>query len=105
METEVPTLDDVDRIVTDEVINEYWERGYWVGPKLFSDDEIQRLRRRSDRLWSGKHDYPVPSMYGWIERDLSKPDLRQQGGRVLSQRRDAQGDPITVDRQDRGAAE
>jgi len=78
LQTEVPTLDDVDRIVTDEVIQEYWERGYWVGPKLFSDDEIQRLRDAHDRLWSGKHDYPVPSMYGWVERDLTKPDLRQQ---------------------------
>jgi ectoine hydroxylase-related dioxygenase (phytanoyl-CoA dioxygenase family) len=78
METEVPTLDDVDRIVTDEVINQYWERGYWVGPKLFSDEEVQRLRDAHDRLWAGQHDYPVPSMYGWIERDLTKPDLRQQ---------------------------
>jgi ectoine hydroxylase-related dioxygenase (phytanoyl-CoA dioxygenase family) len=78
MVTDVPTLDDVDRIVTDEVIAKYWERGYWVGPKLFSDEEVQRLRDAHDRLWSGKHDYAVPSMYGWIERDLTKPDLRQQ---------------------------
>ncbi len=74
----MPTLDEVDRIVTDEVIAEYWQRGYWVGPKLFSDDEVQRLRDAHDRLWSGKHDYEVPSMYGWTERDLTKPDLRQQ---------------------------
>ena len=71
-------LEDVDHLVTDEVVAEYWERGYWVGPKLFSDDQVQRLREAHDRLWSGKHDYPVPSMYGWTARDLSKPDLRQQ---------------------------
>ena len=37
-------LEDVDQVVTDEVIADYWQRGYWAGPKLFSDAEVQRLR-------------------------------------------------------------
>ena len=28
-------LDQIDDIVTDAVVEEYWERGYWISPKLF----------------------------------------------------------------------
>jgi hypothetical protein len=64
--------------VTDAVIKEYWERGYWAGPKLFDDETVERLRAAHDRLWAGEHDYPVPSMYGAILGDPQSPALRQQ---------------------------
>jgi ectoine hydroxylase-related dioxygenase (phytanoyl-CoA dioxygenase family) len=74
----VVDLDSVDQIVTEAVIAEYWERGFWVGPQLFDDDQVQRLRDAHERLWSGQHDYEVPSIYGWTARDLSSPAVRQQ---------------------------
>jgi len=71
-------LDSVDGVVTEAVIAEYWERGYWVGPQLFDEDQVQRLRQAHERLWAGQHDYEVPSIYGWTARDLTSPDIRQQ---------------------------
>jgi ectoine hydroxylase-related dioxygenase (phytanoyl-CoA dioxygenase family) len=74
----IPTLDDVDQIVTAAVIAEYWERGYWVGPKLFDDDQVQRLRRAHERLWAGHFDYAIPPIYGFMGHDLDTPAVRQQ---------------------------
>jgi ectoine hydroxylase-related dioxygenase (phytanoyl-CoA dioxygenase family) len=75
----MPTLDDVDQIVTDAVVDEYWERGFWVSPRLFDAGEVQRLREAHERLWAGQHDYPVPSIYGSVVlQDLSSPVVRQQ---------------------------
>src|SRR5438094_9844799 len=78
MADSIPTLDDVDQLVNEAVVAEYWARGYWVGPRLVDDDQVQRLRQAHERLWAGQHDYEVPSIYGWTARDLSSPDLRQQ---------------------------
>ena len=74
----IPTLDDVDDIVTEAVIAEYWERGYWVGPVLFDADAVQRLRQAHDRLWAGERDYPIASIYGFMGHDLDTPAVRQQ---------------------------
>lgn len=71
-------LDEVDQVVNEAAITEYWERGYWVSPKLFDDDQVQRLRAAHDRLWAGDFDYPIPSIYGFMGHDLQTPALRQQ---------------------------
>ncbi len=68
----------VNELITDDVIQEYWERGYWISPKLFDDDQIQRLRAAQDRLWAGDYDYPIPPQYGVSTVDLSSPKVRQQ---------------------------
>jgi hypothetical protein len=78
MEQNIPTLDDIDQIMTEVVVAEYWERGYWVGPKLFDDDQVQRLRDAHERLWAGVHDYAIPSIYGFMGHDLDTPAVRQQ---------------------------
>ena len=78
MTDKIPTLAEVDQIVTEAVIDEYWERGYWVGPKLFDDETIERLRRAHDRLWAGDNDYAIPSIYGAVLGDPASPALRQQ---------------------------
>ena len=78
MDVHMPTLDDVDQIVTEPVITEYWERGYWVAPQLFSAGQVQRLRHAHERLWSGQHDYPIPSIYGAVTGDPNSPAVRQQ---------------------------
>ena len=74
----MPALNDVDPIVTEADVAEYWERGYWVGPKLFDDDQVQRLREAHERLWAGVHDYPIPPIYGFMGHDLDTPAVRQQ---------------------------
>ena len=35
---------DINTVVTDAVIEEYWERGYWISPRLFNDEQIASLR-------------------------------------------------------------
>lgn len=36
---------------------ETFERdGYWISPKLIDDEQIERLRRAHDRIWSGDYD-------------------------------------------------
>jgi hypothetical protein len=78
--------DDVARVVTDEVVEEYWERGYWVSPKLLSDEQISQLRAAHERLWRGDYDdaRPVPSgvdlpdEYRPAPIDQASPALRQQ---------------------------
>ncbi len=72
------TLERVNEVVTEAVIAEYWERGYWISPKLFSDEQIARLRAAHDRLWAGDHDYEVPPQYGVSACDPVSPKVRQQ---------------------------
>ena len=45
-----------DVIVTERDVEEYWERGYWISPKLLSDAQIERLNRAHERIWSGEID-------------------------------------------------
>jgi ectoine hydroxylase-related dioxygenase (phytanoyl-CoA dioxygenase family) len=69
---------DIDQIVTDAVVEEYWERGYWVSPKLFDDDRVQGLREAHERFWHGDYDHETPSQYGITKVDLNSPKVRQQ---------------------------
>ena len=72
------SADDIDRMVSDDAVAEYWERGCWISPKLFDDDQIGRLREAHDRLWAGEYDYPIPSQYGIGKFDPETSALRQQ---------------------------
>lgn len=73
----IPTLDDIPDIVTDTVVEEYWERGYWRSPKLFSDAQIERLRAAHQRFWNRELDSEIASQYGLTEIDQASPKLRQ----------------------------
>jgi len=70
--------DNIADIVSEAVLAEYWERGYWVSPKLFDDDQIARLRAAHERLWAGEHDYEIPPQYGVTAVDRNSPKVRQQ---------------------------
>jgi len=72
------TLEQVNEVVNEAVIAEYWERGYWISPKLFNDEQIARLRAAHDRLWAGDHDYAIPPQYGVSACDPASPKVRQQ---------------------------
>jgi hypothetical protein len=78
MAENIPSLDEVDEIVTKAVIAEYWERGYWVGPVLFDEATVARLRQAHERLWAGERDYEIASIYGYMGHDLETANLRQQ---------------------------
>lgn len=69
---------DVEAVVTDAVIEEYWERGYWISPKLFDDEQIAVLRAAHERLWRGDYDHEIPSQYGAKKVALDSPQVRQQ---------------------------
>jgi ectoine hydroxylase-related dioxygenase (phytanoyl-CoA dioxygenase family) len=77
METTMLTLDQVNEVVNEAVIAEYWERGYWISPKLFDDEQIARLRAAHDRLWANDYDYAIPSQYGTTTCDPGSPKVRQ----------------------------
>lgn len=76
--TFIVSPDNIDSIVTDAVVAEYWERGYWTSPKLLSDDAILRLRAAHARLWAGDFDHEIASQYGPPKPQADPGDLRQQ---------------------------
>lgn len=41
---------------TEQDIEQYWEKGYWVSPKLIEDKRIEKLRRAAQRLFDGDFD-------------------------------------------------
>ncbi len=65
-------------MVTDDVVAEYWERGYWISPVVFDATQIAELRAAHKRLWSGDYDRSIPSQYGISKVDPDAPKLRQQ---------------------------
>lgn len=42
--------------ITQEDIQTFQENGYWISPKLISDEQIERLREAHDRIWRGEVD-------------------------------------------------
>jgi ectoine hydroxylase-related dioxygenase (phytanoyl-CoA dioxygenase family) len=70
-------LSQIDRLVTDSVVAEYWERGYWISPRLFDDEQVARLRQAHERFWRRELDRDIPSQYGLTPVDLNSPRLRQ----------------------------
>ena len=45
--TRTPTIVDgvnIDELISADVLKEYRERGYWVSPKLFSNEQIAEMR-------------------------------------------------------------
>ena len=57
---------------------EYWERGYWISPKLFSDERIAELRQAQERMWRGQHDSEIQPQYGATKMEPGSPAVRQQ---------------------------
>jgi hypothetical protein len=79
----IPTHEDIDTIVNEAVLAEYWERGYWISPKLFSDEQITRLRHAHERIWVKDFDHlNIQPQYGIHEADVHTPKLRSEERRV-----------------------
>ncbi|TVY09168.1 phytanoyl-CoA dioxygenase family protein [Paenibacillus cremeus] len=42
--------------ITPEDKQTFERDGYWISPKLLTDEQIERLRRAHERIWSGQYD-------------------------------------------------
>jgi ectoine hydroxylase-related dioxygenase (phytanoyl-CoA dioxygenase family) len=71
------TVEDVDATVTDQAVAEFWERGYWISPRLFDADQISRLRTAVTRMRAGQYDRAIPSQYGAQPLPLDSPKVSQ----------------------------
>ena len=65
---------------TERDIAEYWEKGYWISPRLIDDERIGKLRRAMDRLFAGERD----GYGGYFEGKLNVPDNPQALRRVVN---------------------
>jgi ectoine hydroxylase-related dioxygenase (phytanoyl-CoA dioxygenase family) len=65
-------------LVTEAVRSEYSARGYWISPRLFDDEQLQRLRAAHERLWAGDFDHEIPPQYGVMACEPGSPKVRQQ---------------------------
>jgi ectoine hydroxylase-related dioxygenase (phytanoyl-CoA dioxygenase family) len=48
--------------VTDQDRKKFNKDGYWISPKIISDNQIERLRNALERVWTGEYDgdsYPI----------------------------------------------
>ena len=61
--------------VADQAVAEYWERGYWISPRLFDEDQISRLRTAVTRMWAVQYDRAIPSQYGAQPLPLDSPKV------------------------------
>ena len=71
-------------MVTDAIIDEYWERGYWISPKLFDDDQIARLRPRTSGCGQAEHDQRCRPRMALCRRP-GTPHVRHAIQRLLAQ--------------------
>src|SRR4051794_8874325 len=55
-------MKDMNGLITQADKEFYKKNGYWVSPVLFSEQEIEELRRAHDRIWAYDYDgdgYPL----------------------------------------------
>ena len=50
----------IQELITDSDVSFYQEQGYWLGPKLFSDTELIRIREHHQRVVAGDYETGRP---------------------------------------------
>jgi len=63
-----------DITVNDADVDEYWERGYWISPRLIDEDTIGELRTELERIFRGERD---SDNYVWYEFPTPEPNTQQ----------------------------
>jgi len=51
------SLNHTDIALTSEDFAIYRNKGYWISPVLFDDEEVQTMRRELERICAGERDY------------------------------------------------
>ncbi len=49
-------MQDIDQIVTQDAIDFYQSEGYWIGPKVLSDDELEAIRQHHAKVVAGEYE-------------------------------------------------
>lgn len=63
--------------ITAEDKEKFNRDGYWISPKLLSDDQIERLRRAHERIWAGDYDGDGYPMYGHVNTNYDPLKIRK----------------------------
>jgi len=72
------TTPGIESLVTEKDIQQYLERGFWISPKLLTDEQIARLNRAHERIWSGEIDGEGFYYEGKaVETDFLSPAIRK----------------------------
>src|SRR5690606_28771911 len=53
-------------MVTKEDQEFYKENGYWIGPVLFNDEEVEEMRKAHERIWAKDYDGDGFPLTDWI---------------------------------------
>ncbi len=53
-------------VVTPEDKKFYQENGFWMSPKIFSDEQVARLRQAHERIWSYQYDGDGYPLSDWV---------------------------------------
>src|SRR5260221_4203106 len=63
---------------TEADVRFYEENGYWLGPKILTDEEIDRLTRAMDDVYAGIYETGrEPWKGGWVARKGGPLDIRK----------------------------
>lgn len=60
---------DINQLVTDDDVAFYQENGYWIGPKIFSDEQLEAYREHHARVVAGEYETGRPPHSRSIEPD------------------------------------
>ncbi len=66
------TPDEIALLPSDADVASYRLHGWWISPRIFSDEEIAAAVRGADRFYAGERDTPLPNgqrHYGWKAED------------------------------------
>ena len=73
---------------TDEDVAFYEEHGWYISPKILSDDVIDEAARGADRHWAGERDWPLPITEGFKDWRPGDPDTIRVGEIIALQNRE-----------------
>jgi len=76
-------MNTIDDLVTGAVIAEYWERGYWISPKLFDDEQIARLRAAHETCEEHRDIATASLIEVWIDETERRSWFLFEAGRPL----------------------
>jgi hypothetical protein len=73
---------------TDQEVETYRERGWYVSKKILSPEVIDRAARGAERHWSGERDWPVKITEGFKDWKPGDPDTIRIGEIIALQNRE-----------------